>query len=51
MSKESHWKLRTENNCLFVDDVSNGKVALQHNARPGLRPYIHPLRMREAVSA
>ena len=46
MSKESHWKLRIDNNCLFIDDVSNGKMAIQHNARPGLRPYIHPLRMR-----
>lgn len=34
---------RVTNDCLFVDDDS-GRVVLQHNARPGLRPYIHPLR-------
>ncbi|HIN32165.1 TPA: hypothetical protein EYM82_25155 [Candidatus Poribacteria bacterium] len=28
---------------MFVDDISHGKVIPQHNARPGLRPYIHPL--------
>lgn len=45
MSNTSHWKLRIANNCLFIDDLSLGKVVLQHNARPGLRPYIHPLRI------
>ena len=38
------WKLRIVNNCLFIDDAESGRVVLQHNARPGLRPYIHPLR-------
>ncbi len=37
------WNPRLHNNCLFIDDAS-GRVVLQHNARPGLRPYIHPLR-------
>lgn len=45
MSNTPRWKLRTSNNCLFIDDVSLGKVILQHNARPGMRPYIHPLRI------
>jgi hypothetical protein len=36
-------EIRVHNNCLFIDDDS-GRVILQHNARPGLRPYIHPLR-------
>ena len=40
----SRWNLRAENDCLFVDDTSLGKVVLQHNARPGMMPYIHPLR-------
>ena len=26
MSIDSRWKLRTENNCLFVDDISHGMV-------------------------
>lgn len=41
------WKLRVKNNCLFVDDTSLNRVVLQHNARPGLRPYIHPLRLED----
>lgn len=45
MTERTRWNLRTINNCLFIDDVSLDKVVLQHNARPGLRPYIHPLRI------
>ncbi|MEZ4621862.1 MAG: DUF6807 family protein [Caldilineaceae bacterium] len=45
MSDRSRWKLRVTNNCLFIDDTALGKVMLQQNARPGLRPYIHPLRI------
>jgi hypothetical protein len=44
MSVASRWNLRAENDCLFVDDTSLGVVVLQHNARPGMLPYIHPLR-------
>ena len=44
MSVASRWNLRSENDCLFVDDTSLRKVVLQHNARPGMMPYIHPLR-------
>jgi len=40
----SHRNMRVENNCLFLDDSDSGSVVLQHNARPGMRPYIHPLR-------
>ena len=47
MQNASPWRLRTENSCLFIDDISLGKVVLQHNARPGLRPYIHPLRIED----
>ena len=47
MSVASRWNLRTENDCLFVDDISLGKVVLQHNARPGMLPYIHPLRIAD----
>ncbi len=50
MSTPSRWKLRITNNCLFIDDLASGKVMLQQNARPGLRPYIHPLRIPEATS-
>lgn len=50
MSDTSRWKLRTENNCLFVDDVSLSRTVLQHNARPGLRPYIHPLRIGDPTA-
>ena len=45
MSDTPRWKLRVANDCLFIDDVSLGRIILQHNARPGLRPYIHPLRI------
>lgn len=38
------WKTRVTNSCLFVDEVESGRIVLQHNARPGMRPYIHPLR-------
>ena len=41
---ETGWKARIINGCLFVDEAESGKVVLQHNSRPGLRPYIHPLR-------
>ena len=44
MTTDPRWRLRTGNGCLFVDDASLGRVVLQHNARPGLMPYIHPLR-------
>ena len=47
MTTNSLWQLRAKNNCLFVDDVHQGRVILQHNARSGLRPYIHPLRTIE----
>jgi hypothetical protein len=40
----ARWKLRVRNDCLFIDDTDSGQVVLQHNARPGMRPYIHPLR-------
>ena len=40
----ARWKSRVANNCLFIDEVESGRIVLQHNARPGLRPYIHPLR-------
>lgn len=50
MSAPSRWKLRITNNCLFIDDLATGKVMLQQNARPGLRPYIHPLRIPEPGS-
>jgi hypothetical protein len=35
---------------LFIDDLLLSKVVLQHNARPGLRPYIHPLRLKDGRS-
>lgn len=38
------WSFRVTNNCLFIDDIESGRVVLQHNSRPGSRPYIHPLR-------
>ena len=47
MPIDSRWRLRTKNNCLFVDEISHGKIILQHNARPNLRPYIHPLRLAD----
>ncbi len=40
----SRWKLKVANSCLFIDETEWGRNVLQHNARPGLRPYIHPLR-------
>ena len=45
MSNAQRWRLRLANDCLFIDDISLGRNILQHNARPGLRPYIHPLRI------
>lgn len=39
-----NWGVRVTNGCLFVDDGDTGRIVLQHNARPGTRPYIHPLR-------
>jgi hypothetical protein len=50
MSKPSRWNIRVNNNCLFIDDVLSSRVVLQHNARPGLRPYIHPLRLKDGRS-
>ncbi len=44
MPSTNRWNLRIENGCLFIDEVDSGRIVLQHNARPGLRPYIHPLR-------
>ena len=38
------WNLRVTNNCLFIDETESGRIVLQQNARPGMRPYIHPLR-------
>ena len=50
MPSQISWNARVEHDCLFVDDLASGKVILQHNARPGTRPYIHPLRIgRDAV--
>lgn len=46
-SSNNRWKMRIANNCLFIDDVEFGRVILQQNARPGIRPYIHPLRIGE----
>ena len=40
----SQWNLRITNSCLFIDEAESGRNVLQQNARPGLRPYIHPLR-------
>lgn len=42
MFKPVLWNLRLENSCLFIDN-GLGRVVLQHNARQGMRPYIHPL--------
>ena len=50
MAKASRWNIRVNNNCLFIDDVLSSRVVLQHNARPGLRPYIHPLRLKDGRS-
>lgn len=50
MSEPLRWNLRINNNCLFIDDTSLSRVVLQHNARPGLRPYIHPLRLKDGRS-
>ena len=36
--------MRTTRYGLFIDDLDLGRVVLQQNARPGLRPYIHQLR-------
>ncbi len=44
MAPLSRRTLRVINNCLFVDEIESGRIVLQHNARPGMRPYIHPLR-------
>jgi hypothetical protein len=40
----ARWHVHTESDCLFVVDSKSNSVVLQHNAHPGLRPYIHPLR-------
>ncbi len=45
MPNSQRWNLRVTNDCLFIDDVTLGRNILQQNARPGLRPYIHPLRI------
>ena len=44
------WQVHTESGCLFVVDSTLNSVVLQHNARPGFRPYIHPLRGPERKS-
>ena len=50
MTSKHRWNMRIENNCLFVDEIESNRVVLQQNARPGLRPYIHPLRGPDGVS-
>lgn len=50
MQKSPRWYPRVTNDCLFIDDLLLSKVVLQHNARPGLRPYIHPLRLNDGRS-
>ena len=45
MADSERWHLRAENDCLFVDDAERGGVVLQHNVRPGVGAYIHPLRL------
>ena len=45
MADSARWHLRAENDCLFVDDAEQGGVILQHNVRPGVGAYIHPLRL------
>jgi hypothetical protein len=50
MKTMSQWNLRIVNNCLFIDEVDSERVVLQHNARTGLRPYIHPLRGPDGVA-
>ncbi len=40
----ARWSVRVVNSCLFVDETESGRIVLQQNARPGMRPYIHPLR-------
>jgi len=50
MSVPARWQLRIANHCLFIDDTTLGKVILQQNARPGVRPYIHPLRIPDPNS-
>ena len=47
MQTDSRWQMRIENSCLFLDDIRQKRVILQHNARSSLRPYIHPLRTIE----
>ena len=44
MSTTTRWNIRIDNGCLFIDEAESGRIVLQHNTRPGLRPYIHPLR-------
>lgn len=43
----ARWHMRLNNDCLFIEDLNAGRVILQQNARPGMRPYIHPLRIGE----
>ena len=45
MSNSPRWHVRAENDCLFVADSEQGGVILQHNVRPGVGAYIHPLRL------
>ena len=45
MADSSRWHLRAENACLFIDDAEQRSVILQHNVRPGVGAYIHPLRL------
>ncbi len=45
MTASPRWSLRVERSSLFVDDLAIDRVVLQHNARPGHMPYIHPLRI------
>ena len=45
MPVSSRWSARAGNGCVFVDDAELERVVLQHQVRPGLMPYIHPLRL------
>jgi len=40
----ARWGVSAKNRSLFIDESESGLNVLQHNARLGLRPYIHPLR-------
>ena len=49
--KYDHGELAsTHREWLFIVNSTSNSVVLQHNVRPGLRPYIHPLRGPERKS-